>query len=372
MGNKTILLISPEAWGNNFVSKHHYARYLSKKNVVYFLNPVSSSKINVFGNVGAVIEKIEDNLFLINYKNLIPRLNRLPKFIQSLIYAKQANQIKKALKIEQIDIVWSFDPFRFWNQNVWGSKKTIYHTVDVHFNKCFEQEISNSSDLVLISSELLRSSLQKSNSNIHYTGHSSDLDNFESGLISENKIPGSNEIKAGLVGNFNHNVDYDLIYNIATENSSIDFIFIGPYTSNNLMSVNDQKKEVEFLEKLDNVFFIGAVKSNEILGWLTNFDINLVLYREDKRDIIINPHKMMAYFYSGKITVCSWFNEYKDAEKELVYVSTNNVDLPNIIKEVSKDLKYWNKEDLQKFRRDFAIKNSYDNKIEDIIKLLEE
>jgi hypothetical protein len=44
LSGKNILLISPESWGQNHVSKHHYATELSKNNKIYFLNPPSSKK----------------------------------------------------------------------------------------------------------------------------------------------------------------------------------------------------------------------------------------------------------------------------------------------------------------------------------------
>ena len=109
-----------------------------------------------------------------------PKLNDLPKFLQRQIYKKQAKQIAEALNIEAIDIVWSFDPYRFFDQNAWPVKTKIYHTVDVHFKPCFETDMANSSDLVLLSSELLRAKLAPFNNNIHYTGHAADLDHFES------------------------------------------------------------------------------------------------------------------------------------------------------------------------------------------------
>jgi len=370
MKNKTILLISPEAWGKSFVSKHHYANYLAKNNTVYFLNPVLSSKFNPFSNINVELKNIKDNLVQVSYQNLLPRLNRLPKFIQRYIYNNQAKQIQKALNIEKFDIVWSFDPYRFWNQNVWNTFKSIYHTVDVHFTKSFELEISKSSNIVLLSSEMLRKNLKKSNNNIFYTGHASDIDHFS--LVNEQKIklPGHNTIKAGLVGNFNNNVDYNLIFEIAKHNVLIDFIFIGPFEANNLGRTQSQKSEITKLEKLKNVFFIGEIPSKDINLWLVNFDINLVLYREDKRDIIINPHKMMGYFYTGKITICSWFNEYKNAKNEFVYITKTNSEIPKTIKKISESLRYWNKSELQHKRKQFAISNSYDKKIEEIANLL--
>jgi len=118
MKNKIILIISPEAWGTNFVSKHHYANYLSKNNTVYFLNPVFSSKINPFGKINIEVENIKENLVKVNYQNLLPKLNKFPKFIQNYIFKRQAKQIQKKLNISKFDIVWSFDPFRFWNQKI--------------------------------------------------------------------------------------------------------------------------------------------------------------------------------------------------------------------------------------------------------------
>jgi hypothetical protein len=155
MKNKTILLISPEAWGANFVSKHHYAASLAKDNIVFFLEPVKSSKVDPFGHVNVNVVKVNENLFRIDYKNLLPRLNNLPRFVQRILYKKQAKQIQGSLKINEFDVVWSFDPYRFWDLNWFKTKKKIYHAVDVHRAK-FEKDIAQSADLVVIVSQFLR------------------------------------------------------------------------------------------------------------------------------------------------------------------------------------------------------------------------
>lgn len=100
------------------------------------------------------------------------------------------------------------------------------------------------------------------------------------------------------------------------------------------------------------------------------FDINMVLYKEEKRDIIINPHKMMGYFYSGNVTVCSWFNEYKDAEKELLVMCDTNAELPQTIGSIANGLEEHNSEERKQLRRQFAEENDYKKKIEQIAKLL--
>lgn len=366
--NLNILLISPESWGQNFVSKHHYAAYLSKSNKVFFLNPSSPAKIKP--GLDLRIEKKNQNLWIIHYKNLLPKTNALPKVIQRILYQKQAKSIHSLLKIESFDIIWSFDPYRFWNLKWFNSRYRIYHTVDVHFRKCYENDISASADLVLISSELLRPKLESSNSCIHYIGHGADIETFVKNHPSL-QLEHTYSCTAGLVGNFNNNVDYELIKEMVQRNPKIQFYFIGPYSSNNLgnddMNVQEKVKEIE---AMDNVVFTGSVPSADIMSWLLLFDINLVLYREDKRNIIINPHKMMGYFYSGNIALCSWFSEYENADESLLVMTKNNSEIPEKLKEISENLDFYNQPEWKKARREFARKNCYENKIESIGHLL--
>jgi glycosyltransferase involved in cell wall biosynthesis len=371
MTNKIILLISPEPWGKNFVSKHHYANYLAKNNTVYFLNPASSFSKNPFGSVQCKLSKVKENLVQVDYVNLLPRLNNLPKAIQKATYKKQAQQIQKAIGVANFDIVWSFDPFRYFDQTVWKFDKSIYHTVDVHFNKSYETTIAQTSHLVLLTSELLREKLIKSNQRIYNLGHAADIINFEEKVDDSKKLPGKNKIKSGLIANYNNNIDYDLIADIAAKNLEIDFIFVGPYTSNNLGgSTEILLNKIKKLKENDNVFFIGSVPSDELIGWMQSFHINLVLYKEERRDIIINPHKMMGYFYAGNITICSWFNEYKDVDDTFLIMTKNNHEIPDKIAETAQRLSHYNADNLKAKRRQFAIINSYPNKIAEINSLL--
>ncbi|MFK8046426.1 MAG: hypothetical protein AB8B72_13100 [Crocinitomicaceae bacterium] len=371
MKNKTILIISPEAWGDNFVSKHHYANYLSKNNTVYYLNPPSGFTKQPWKGINLKKRILDSGMIVVDYLNVLPKLDLFPVWLQRIIYNKQAKQIQKQIGIDSFNIVWTFDPYRFFNQDAWEAEKKIYHTVDVHHNKCQEIEISASSDAILLSSELLRDKLKQFNDKIYKTGHASDIENFEKHIDNKQSLPGINKLKAGLISNYNLNIDYKLIENIARVNKSIDFIFVGPYTSNNLSDTDKQVKiKIDKLQTLENVHFVGSKPSAELMTWITAFDINLVLYKEERRDIIINPHKMMGYFYSGKITVSSWFHEYSDSSEDLLIMVQTNSELPAIIKQVGEQISEFNKIDLMTARRNFAILNSYENKIKEIKNIL--
>lgn len=369
MKNKVILLISPEAWGTNFVSKHHYANYLAKHNTVYFLNPVLSSAFSPFGKVKVEINQLKENLFQVNYQNLLPRLNKLPKFIQRSIYSKQAKQIQNKLGINKFDIVWSFDPNRFWDQNIWTSLKTIYHTVDFHPNAKFENEIANSSSIVLGVTPLVIDSVPNHTLKIHRIGHGADIDNFN---IDENiKLPGDNKLKACYTGNFHRHIDYDLLIDLAKNNPDLDFILIGPLVDNNLSSGGQiENLKLNELKVLTNVFLIGSVPSNLLMTYISKCDINLVLFKKEYETLHCSPHKLMAYFYSGNITLSNYIDEHEKTDSDIILMEKNLLKIPESLLKITKNIEQYNSQTLINKRKQFAIANTYDSKIEEISKLL--
>jgi hypothetical protein len=369
MTNKTILLISPEAWGTNFVSKHHYANYLSKHNTVYFLNPVKNSIINPFGNVNLEVEIIKENLFQLNYQNLLPRLNNLPKFIQKYIYNKQAKQIQKALGISVFDIVWSFDPYRYWNQKVWKTDKSIYHTVDFHPNAKYELNISNTSSLSLAVTPLIIETLSNSTTKTYRIGHGADIDNFT--IDNSIKIPGHNQIKACYTGNFHRHIDYDLLTQMAKENPSLDFIMIGPIHSNNLSSGGQiQQNKLNKLKIQENIFLVGSVPSHQLMSYLSQCHINLVLFKKEFEITHCSPHKLMAYFYSGNITLSNYIDEHKNTDSDIILMLKDITNCSSKLNEIIKNTSKFDSIKLKEKRKQFAISNSYDRKIEEISNLL--
>jgi len=71
--HKTILLISPQSWGNMFVSKHHYALELARAgNTVYFLNPPEEKITGRSERIRIVPSEIHDSLFLIRHSLSFP------------------------------------------------------------------------------------------------------------------------------------------------------------------------------------------------------------------------------------------------------------------------------------------------------------
>jgi glycosyltransferase involved in cell wall biosynthesis len=366
--NKTILLISPEPWGINFVSKHHYANYLAKNNTVYFLNPPKGFSLKPWKGIDCKIKPISENLIEVDYLNIMPRLNQLPKWLQSFFYRVQAKRIQQKIGIKKFDIIWSFDPYRFFDQRVWESEKTIYHTVDFHPKAKYEKSIILSSDCFLGVADLILEE-HKAYRTGHLIPHAADIGGYQK--IVEKKMPGNNNIKAIYTGNFHRHINYSLLKQLTHANPNCDFIMIGPTCGSNLASKNSiEQKDLKELQNTKNIYFIGSVPGAELMTYLNKGDINLVLFKKENERLHCSPHKLMAYFYSGNITLSNYIDAHKKTNSNIIKMVQTDAELLSSFSKIIDNLSTYNSCELKKARQNFAIENSYDKKINQISKLL--
>jgi teichuronic acid biosynthesis glycosyltransferase TuaH len=364
MQNKTILIISPEAWGENFVSKHHYANYLAKNNTVYFLNPPEGYSKKLRKGIQCHLTQVKKGLYQVAYLNLLPRLNNLPKTIAARIYAKQAAQVHKFLNIEQFDVVWSFDPYRFFDLSVWRAKHTIYHTVDFHPSSKYEKAAVLSADLFLGVTDLILQEHAAYRKGI-LIPHAADIDGFQK--TATVKIPGKNTIRAIYTGNFHRHIDYELLLQLVSQNKEVDFIMLGPTSHSNLASKNViQEKILADLKALPNIFFLGSVPPDQLMAYLKQCHINLVLFKKENEIIHCSPHKLMAYFYTGHVTISNYIDAHKNTDNSIIHMCTDASDTLGTFLSIKENLNAHNREVLSQKRRNFALENSYEQRINEI------
>jgi hypothetical protein len=265
MNGKVIVIISSESWGEVFVSKHHYAKYLSQDNKVYFLNPPSIKwRINHLFSIPIVLNKVDKNLIILNYGNPIPYLAKFPFSVQKRVYSQIIKTINsRFFSDEKLDIVWSFDLKRFFNLQKWRAKRHIFHAVELIDHPFFLKDapyrhlIVKSADVVLSIADLISEQIEPWNSNIIKINHGIDLKNTKlSNPLPA--IPGKNKIKTGFVGNFQKSFDFNLLRILSQNHQDVDFIMIGPVSNSNLGSLDLKvKTNLESLREENNVFFIG-------------------------------------------------------------------------------------------------------------------
>lgn len=363
IANKNILIISPDAWGEYYLSKHHYAIELAKQNQVFFVNYANHKKpANAFA-----IQKHEDipNLHIIDYRSSYKGLRLYPSFVREKIYNQQAKEIQKL--IPKIDILWSFDAFRFPDLKVFDAKLHIYHPVDLYHSN-LEENIADSADIIFASSELIVKKLSHLDTSAYKINHGLSEAFAQEGNSQniDNKLLGNQRVKVALVGNITQlHLSQETLWRVVEDNPTVDFYFIGP--KRGLETMNTTKKSYfDKIQAAKNTYYIPSQPYDKIKDYLAAMDILLICYdRESSEEAPPNPHKLLEYLSSGKTIVSNYFEDYKN-ETDLINMASSLAEYPNVFKDVIQNLSTYNGSEMSKQRRDFAEQHTYQNQLNHI------
>lgn len=359
--NKTILILSPEDWGTNLLSKHLYAQELSKDNMVYFLHtcPHPSQKKYI------ETVSISKNLTCIHLKSVVRGIFKLPSFYIDL----QNNFIIKKILHEiaqPINVIWSFDQAKFQNLKQFKANVSIFHPVDYIVKEAiFLTKIANSADVVFSVSPAILNKINTTTPK-HFINHGID----EIFLIENKSFEKPNYIKTdtinvGYVGNLQMKlIDYENLLKTVRENPTIQFVFIGPDKKSNLGGAT-KFNELDTLKSFQNTYFTGELSKNELIKILPFFDVFWLCYNHKKYLIeVSNSHKILEYLSTGKVVVSNYISTYKN-ETILEMVMDNNL-LVEKLKEVSSQIVQYNSIKKQQQRINFTKENTYKKQLERI------
>jgi len=373
--NKTILILSPQSWGNMFLAKHHYAIELAKYgNEVYFLNPPQSSKIK--NNVEIVNSNIVDKLFLVNHSLSFSYKIKF-KWI-GLFHFLMKFHIKKieASIGKKIDIVWSFDlgnyyPFKYFSTESFK----IFNPIDEPLNKAAINSAIGANVIFSITNEILEK-YQHLNVSKHFMHHGLAKEFVEP---EKTNFVEDNIIRVGLSGNWlRTDIDTACLIKIINNNPNIVFEFWGSFQAkqNNIGGGTDEETKpfINELKAAKNVLLHGPINPKQLAAEFQRMDAFLICY-----DILkdqskgTNYHKVMEYLSTGKVVISNNITTYKNLPGllEMTNSRTNNIELPDLFVKIITNLDYYNSNDKMNFRKAFALSNLYSNKIKNIETLLE-
>ncbi|GAA4847780.1 glycosyltransferase family protein [Algivirga pacifica] len=359
--NKVILLISPEAWGKSFVSKHHYAKTLAERgNKVYFLNPPTSKE---------EVISVSDNLYIINKPLKFRGIGRLPNWLGAIL-TKWELQVVEQLIGEEVNIIWNFDSSRFFNLSRIKKPFKICHIVDMAEN-IHRDLLATTSDICFCTSDFIKQELQPDNDHVYkiHHGYQESRNNYQ---LEESFD--QHKIQVGYVGNLSRFcIDWKIILQLIKEYPDIDFNFIGSYTISNLSRETLLKEYMEELQRASNVRLLGPKESYLIPSYLSKMDVLLSVYKMDTEGDIkqhSNLHKTMEYLGSGKVIVSSYSDEYKDYP-ELLIMSKKNEELLEKFREVVSDIRTYNSSEKEHLRRLFVENHTYSKQLDKIERIID-
>ena len=359
--NKNIIILSPEKWGKNHVSKHHYTKELSKKNKVWFIE--SCGEVNILENV--IISSSEiNNLYIVKYKQTLKGRRFLPNQFVSLL---EKNIVKRILKKinNEIDVVWSFDQFRFLNLKQFNSQIKIFHPVDITNSPSSQKSmIANSSDIVFHVSDYIVEDI-KTKKPIHFIQHGLSEEFLSPAKIDRPLFVLENKVNIGYVGNLiNSYIDWESLLKAVKENTDINFVFIGPTLKSNISGSSKNQEKIDELKNQKNVTLAGEIESKFLAGILVHFDMFWLCYDTHKfKKQVSNSHKI-EYLSTGKPIISNKVKMYEDSE--LFIQLENNSDISYQIKKVSSNISTYTSENEKKKRIEYSHRHTYQNNLSKI------
>jgi hypothetical protein len=345
--NKNILIISPESWSFLFVSKHHYAIELAKRNRVFFLGPPSG--------VNQCEATVYPQLSHLRYRGMMKGLRFLPPAWQRMLMRREYRKLERMAGVT-FDCVWSFDnsvffDFSFLPRHV----LKISHLVDLAQNFNLARAASTA-DLCMGVSPNIVEKLTPYNRKTFLIPHGVHF-NVPSALPVQ--LPGTNKIKAAYAGNLDsHLYDIPKITRLVEAFPEVDFILMGSGGKN--------------WPHRANTFFLGVIPYEKLNDYLVQCDVLFIIgdtvrYKEQWT----NSHKVLSYLASGRAIVSTWLADYGD-KQHLINMETPTEDVIQVFRRVVSDLAYYNSEEQAKIRRTHAFGNSYAKRLEEIEALIQQ
>lgn len=353
--NLNIVIVSNEAWGDIWFSKHHYAHELSKSNQVWFIDPPGKwSPLNLFKSEISS-RKINDNLNVISYSNFLPY--KFFKLNNKVVSARLNNFFKKRNKT--IDIFWSFDPLRLYEPKLLNARFSIFHAVDKYlFQFPTEILLHQNADVFVVVAEEFKEQYTKYNKPILFVPHG--IPSGESILNHNTEIlPEDYTLYMGMI---DIRLDYHFIKKMALRFPEEKFLFLG-----DIKNVSDDIFEEIFIhKKFPNIIHHPAVHALKLKYFVDNSKCCLAPMNKEWAGNMISHHKILQYMASGKAVFSPEFSAYKSFS-DLLYMNNNNDELLNKMQNF-----YSSGEDEQLMhkRLNYVQNQSYNSHISKIIEFI--
>jgi glycosyltransferase involved in cell wall biosynthesis len=338
---RTILLVSPQKWGDMRVSKHHYAIELARRgNRIFFLNPPDSRSPRAFSCEPSLeIPRLE----IVTYRPSFPLALRFhARWLYDQLMGLQLRALRR--RLGNVDLVWCFDPNTYRDIREFGADRAIYHVVD-HISEPHSLRPAHGADLVISVAPEILEGLSGRRLLVQH-GLSEDFARLARGrLEGPLEAPARSRPRVGYLGNLEiHSLDRGTLQALIDAHPEVEFHFWGDGTLHGA-----------------NVTLHGARPPALVAGEIQGMDAFLVCYdaRRD-RGAGYNTHKMLEYLSTGKVVVSSRISAY-EPHRDLIQMSRrdDNGDLPGLLDDALRRLSELNGAELQRRRLTLALQNGY-------------
>ncbi len=345
MRGKRILLISPEPWGVNWVSKHHYAAQLGKLgSTVYFLSPQTEvSK-----------DEVAPGVHLLAAPKIARGVRYFPGPLRRAYHRKLGRELVRAAG-GSFDLVWSFEASCYLDLDCLSpGAKTIFFLADGN-DRLPWRIVAESADLCLSVCHALVDELQKVSANAHFIHHGHSA---QEPLEYRFETPGPNIVYAGSL--LHKAFDRERVRNLIRAHPQCHFHFFGETGQTNL-GQDRPEPFVDELRSYPKCFVHGSVPANRLSGIYQAADVLLLPYFTGEQRPN-NSHKMMEYLASGTPILSTRLAEYEEISDALLMLDSE----ADFVEGLKIALEYDDPSNRDR-RISFAVENSYGRQLERIL-----
>lgn len=212
-----------------------------------------------------------------------------------------------------------------------------------------EEDLMKNSDLVICSSNHLYKKTSQFTQKTILLPNAGEFDHFKSSL--DNILRDYKKPIIGYFGSIAEWFDTDIIEFAAKERPNYNYIFLG----------STYGSDIRHLSKLSNVHFLGERPYLELPKYLHGFDVCIIPFKITPLIESTHPVKVYEYLASGKPVVATRIPELLKMA-DICYIAENKEDFVTKL-----DMAVKEKDDsLVKKRIDFAAKNTWNHRFEDL------
>lgn len=358
--NYTFLINTITPWEEPPRARHQVAYALSKRYPVVF---VAANKL---GLSSIKSQRINENLtvitpfFPIDYR-LRYRIPVLNEIYQYWLFRKIVDKYKD-LEVINFDYT-ATRIFRYFknviyycNDSYYEISKTINPLLIARYHKKCEARVASKSDFCVAISTTIKDFLLKYNYNtIEIPLGSPNIKEYD---IPIQKLPTENKtIKVVLVAVIRKlNMSYNVI-NLLLKDKSMKLTLIGPVEDAFI-------KEIEYKDRL---IIKGPLFGKELYEEINKYDVAVAPYCTKSNNEIFTGtgSKIYHYLSVGKPVVISFMSGLNqlNLDDHLIYTAKEEEDFPMLVQRAHKE----NSAELIQQRIDFAMRNTWSNRMKDLI-----
>ncbi|HEX9759448.1 MAG TPA: glycosyltransferase, partial [Candidatus Acidoferrales bacterium] len=306
----TAIICFANDWAADPLSKKQVMRRLARRHRVLWINSINNRRPQLakkdfsrafqkLATFGRGLKQVEENVWVLAPLYLPFHGNALARRFNRWFLGWQIRRAQRKLKFER-PVTWTYVPTSADVVGTLGEQLVVYHCVDEYaaFSDAApevlerEKELLRKSGLVIVCSDALLESKQKSNPRTYLVTHGVDYEHFRK--ATEDSTPVPEELRAiprpilGFHGLLADWVDIPLLAELARRRPEWSLVFVGRSDT-----------DISALEGLPNVHLLGHRPYERLPDYLRGFDVALLPFVQNKLTINANPLKLREYLAAG-------------------------------------------------------------------------